>query len=104
TVEGTMERLKQYADTYQKTLDIEVVVLDNTFELIMQGRKEEYNEKVTKILEQLINDDKIISVAQLSMVDAAQVVEAKTGSSIINPLKTFVTSIVKELDLKEKIN
>lgn len=72
-----MERLKQYADTYQKTLDIEVVVLDNTFELIMQGRKEEYNEKVTKILEQLINDDKIISVAQLSMVDAAQVVEAR---------------------------
>lgn len=104
TVEGTMERLKYYADTYQKTLNIEVVILNNTFELIMQGRKEEYNQEVLKMLEQLIDDDKIISVAQLSMVDAAQLVEAKTGSSITNPLKTFVTSIVKELDLVETIN
>ena len=104
TVEGTMERLKYFADIYHKTLNIEVVVLDNTFELIMQGRKEEYNQEVSKILEQLINDDRIISVAQLSMVDAAQLVEAKTGSSITTPLKTLVTSIVKELNLEEKIN
>lgn len=104
TVEGTMERLKHYAATYQKTLNIEVVILNNTFELIMQGRKEEYNQEVLKMLEQLIDDDKIISVAQLSMVDAAQLMEAKTGSSITNPLKTFVTSIAKELDLVETIN
>lgn len=52
------------------------------------------------MLEQLIYDDKIISVAQLSMVDAAQLVEAKTGRSITNPLKTFVSTIVKELDLE----
>ena len=104
TVEGTMERLTYFADIYQKTLNIEVVVLDNTFELIMQGRKKEYNQEVSKILEQLINDDRVISVAQLSMVDAAQLVEAKTGSSITNPLKTLVTSIVKQLNLEEKIN
>lgn len=104
TVEGTMERLKYFADTSQKTLNIEVVVLNNTFELIMQGRKEEYNQEVARMLEQLNNDDKIISVAQLSMVDAAQLVEAKTGCSIANPLKTFATSIVKELDLEEKIS
>lgn len=104
TVEGTMERFKYFADIYQKTLNIEVIVLDNTFELIMQGLKEEYNQEVSKILEQLINEDRVISVAQLSMVDAAQLVEAKTGSSITNPLKTLVTSIVKELNLKEKIN
>lgn len=104
TVEGTMERLKNYAETYQKTLNIESAVLNNTFELIMQGRKEEYNQEVARMLEQLINDDKIISVAQLSMVDAARLVEAKTGRSITNPLKTFVSSIVKELDLEEKIN
>lgn len=104
TVEGTMERLKNYAETCQKTLNIESAVLNNTFELIMQGRKEEYNQEVARMLEQLINDDKIISVAQLSMVDAARLVEAKTGRSITNPLKTFVSSIVKELDLEEKIN
>ena len=103
TVEGTMERLKYFADIYHKTLNIEIVVLDKTFELIMQGRKEEYNQEVSKILEQLINEDRVISVAQLSMVEAAQHVDAKTGSSITNPLTTFVTSIVKELDLEENI-
>ncbi|WP_193433766.1 hypothetical protein [Solibacillus kalamii] len=104
TVEGTMERLRLFADTYQKSLNIEVVVLNNMFDLIMQGRKKEYDQEVARMLEQLIYDDKIISVAQLSMVDAAQLVEAKTGRSITNPLKTFVSSIVKELDLEEKIN
>lgn len=104
TVDGTMERLQQFADTYQKSLNIEVVVLNNTFELIMQGRKEEYNQEVSMFLEQLINDDKIISVAQLSMVEAAQLVETKTAKSIMNPLKTLVPFIVQELDLKEKIH
>ncbi|MFL0583966.1 hypothetical protein ACH0B6_15430 [Solibacillus silvestris] len=104
TVEGTMERLRLFADTYQKSLNIEVVVLNNMFDLIMQGRKKEYDQEVARMLEQLIYDNKIISVAQLSMVDAAQLVEAKTGRSITNPLKTFVSSIVKELDLEEKIN
>lgn len=103
TVEGTMERLRHFADTYQKSLNIEVVVLNNMFDLIMQGRKKEYDQEVARMLEQLIYDDKIISVAQLSMVDAAQLVEAKTGRSITNPLRTFVTSIVKELDLEEKL-
>lgn len=104
TVEGTMKRLKHYAATNKKLINIESVVLNNTFELIMQGRKEEYNQEVSKTLEQLINEDRVISVAQLSMVDAAQLVEAKTGSSITNPLKTLVTSIVKQLNLEEKIN
>lgn len=103
TVEGTMERLKNYAATNKKSINIEVVVLNNTFDLIMQGRKKEYNQEVARKLEQLINDNKIISVAQLSMVEAAQYVDAKTGNSITNPLRTFVTSIVKELDLEEKI-
>ncbi|OBW60199.1 hypothetical protein A9986_03205 [Solibacillus silvestris] len=103
TVEGTMERLRLFADTYQKSLNIEVVVLNNMFDLIMQGRKKEYDQEVARMLEQLIYEDKIISVAQLSMVDAAQLVEAKTGRSITNPLRTFVTSIVKELDLEEKL-
>lgn len=100
TVEGTMERLRLFADTYQKSLNIEVVVLNNMFDLIMQGRKKEYDQEVARMLEQLIYEGKIISVAQLSMVDAAQLVEAKTGRSITNPLKTFVSTIVKELDLE----
>ncbi|MGE7981466.1 hypothetical protein [Solibacillus sp. NPDC093137] len=99
TVEGTIERLKLYAATKKKSINIEVIILNNTFDLIMKGRKKEYNQEVARMLEKLVDDDKIISVAQLSMADAAQLVEAKTGRSIPNPLKTFVTSIVNELDL-----
>lgn len=99
TVEGTIERLKLYAANKKKSINIEVIILNNTFDLIMKGRKKEYNQEVARMLEKLVDDDKIISVAQLSMADAAQLVEAKTGRSIPNPLKTFVTSIVNELDL-----
>ena len=33
TVEGTMERLKYHASQQQKTLDLEVIVINNTFDL-----------------------------------------------------------------------
>ena len=104
TVEGTMERLKQYANHHQKTLNIEVMVINNTFELIMQGLKEQYNQEITKFLEQIMDDQKkVISVAQLSMVDAAQQFETRTPTTIINPLKPLVSSIVNQLGLCDKI-
>ncbi len=40
TVEGTVERLKHYADNHQKSINIEVIVINNTFDLIMRGLKE----------------------------------------------------------------
>jgi aspartate/glutamate racemase len=102
TVEGTMERLKHYAYNHHKSLDLEVMVINNTFELIMQGLKEEYNLEISKFLNQIINEKKVISVAQLSMVDASQQVEDKTSKTIINPLKTLVSSIVNQLELGEE--
>lgn len=103
TVEGTVERLKQYANNHQKFLDLEVIVINDTFELIMQGLKEEYNQEISKFLNQIIKDDKkVISVAQLSMVDASQQVENKTSKAIINPLSTLVSSIVNQLELEKK--
>lgn len=42
TVEGTMERLHRHAHHLQKSLDVEVVVISDTFDLIMQGLKEKY--------------------------------------------------------------
>lgn len=103
TVEGTVERLKQYANNHQKSLDLEVIVINDTFELIMQGLKEEYNQEISKFLNQIIKDDKkVISVAQLSMVDASQQVENKTSKAIINPLSTLVSSIVNQLELEKK--
>ncbi|PAQ15458.1 hypothetical protein CD798_06635 [Bacillaceae bacterium SAOS 7] len=103
TVNGTMERLNHYANNHQKSLDLEVIVINNTFELIMQGLKEEYNQEISKFLREIIKEeDKMISVAQLSMVDAAQEVEYMTSKPIINPLKTLISSIVKQLKIDKK--
>ena len=102
TVEGTMERLKYHASQQQKTLDLEVIVINNTFDLFMRGLKEDYDQEVSKFLSQIINEKKVISVAQLSMVDAARQVENQTSKTIINPLNTLVSSIVHQLELEEK--
>lgn len=103
TVKGTMDRLHDYAKQQGKALSLEVRIIENTFELMMQGRTKEYNDEITKFLHKAIeNEEKMVSVAQLSMVDAAQEVEAISAKSIVNPLRTLVDSLVKELDLKRK--
>ena len=102
TVEGTMERLKYHASQQQKTLDLEVIVINNTFDLFMRGLKEEYNQGISTFLNQIINEKKVISVAQLSMVDAARQVENQSSKTIINPLNTLVSFIVNQLELEEK--
>ena len=99
TVNGTMDRLNQYAYNHQKSLDIEVIVINNTFELIMQGLKQEYNQEISKFLNRIIKEDKIISVAQLSMVDASKEVEYRTSKPIINPLDTLISSVVSQLKI-----
>ncbi|MBO2535230.1 hypothetical protein [Rummeliibacillus suwonensis] len=102
TVNSTMKRLNQYAYNHQKSLDVDVIVINNTFELIMQGRKHEYNQKISKFLHKIIKEDKIISVAQLSMVDASKKVEYMTSKPIINPLDTLISSIVYQLKIEKK--
>lgn len=91
TVDGTMKRLYEYANKYKKSLDLEVVVLENTFHLIMSGLNEEYNHEIYRFLEQEIKkEQKCISVAQLSMVDAARKLEHDSSKMIINPLDSLV--------------
>ncbi|MFJ6413359.1 hypothetical protein ACIQLG_11285 [Terribacillus saccharophilus] len=102
TVKGTMERLNQYASKHKKTVNIEVIVINNTFELIMKGLKQEYDREISKYLSKIIKEDKIISVAQLSMVDAAKEVEFLTSNPIINPLDTLISSIVSQLEIVKK--
>lgn len=103
TVSGTMNRLHQFARLHHKTLDIEVNVIENTFELIMSGHKEEYQKEVSKFLKnQIQNGQKAVSVAQLSMVGAAQQVERETSQTIINPLNALVTTVAKQLNLEVK--
>lgn len=103
TVEGTVKRLMQYAENHQISLDLEVMVIHDTFELIMQGRKEEYNQEIAKFLNELIKDEKkVISAAQLSMVEASRQVQDKTSRTIINPLNTLISFIVNLLELVKK--
>ncbi|MEH7254538.1 hypothetical protein V7111_20715 [Neobacillus niacini] len=98
TVSGTMTRLQQYAQNNQKTPDIEVIVIENTFELLMRGEKEAYQREVAHVLKHQ-SQQRIVSVAQLSMVTAAQQVERENSMRIINPLTTLVSSMVNRLNL-----
>lgn len=100
TVQGTMSRLEQYAKNRQKTLDIEVKIIENTFELIMSGKNEEYQKAVCDYIKQL-DSIRGLSVAQLSMVAAAQQVGHETSKIIINPLNTVVSSMVNQLNLQK---
>lgn len=93
TVEGTMKRLNEFATTHAKPINIDVQVIENTFELIMQGKKEQYVNEVSNYIKGLLVSDpnKTISVAQLSMVETAEKVEREMDVQIGNPLKTLVT-------------
>ena len=100
TVNGTIERLNQYASKHKKAIDIEVLVINNTFDLIMKGLKHEYNQEIIRFLHTRMKEDKIISVAQLSMVDASQQVQQETLKSIINPLDQLIAFILNQLKIK----
>ncbi|WP_016993059.1 hypothetical protein [Lysinibacillus boronitolerans] len=94
TVDGTMARLHQYAKHQGISVDVVAKVIEHTFDLIMQGKKEAYNEVILRTLHTLSAEQKSISVAQLSMVDAAQQFEGRTRIKILHPLKPLV-NIVK---------
>lgn len=99
TVEGTMNRLTQYASA--KHIDhsiinnIEVRIVEDSFSLLMQGEQQRYTKTIKSYIESLIEShpDKPISVAQLSMVDAAQQLQEQVGIQVGTPLKGLVETI-----------
>lgn len=98
TVTGTIERLQEYAKLYEKTINIEIHVIENTFELLMQGKREAYNTAISQFLHETAQGQPLISVAQLSMVDAAQQFSKAMGISITNPLQPLVNAILLEMN------
>ncbi|WP_432702354.1 hypothetical protein [Lysinibacillus sphaericus] len=90
TVDGTMERLYQYAKLHKKTINVQVKVIDNTFDLIMQGNKAAYNNAIIQYFREIMSDELQIAVAQLSMVEAAQQFEEEFGVAITHPLLSLV--------------
>lgn len=92
TVEGTVKRLHAFAEREGKTLGpVEVLTIENTFELIIQGNKEQYISEVSSFMRSYLsaNPDKHVSVVQLSMVAIAEKFENELGMHIGNPLRTL---------------
>ncbi|CAI6086359.1 hypothetical protein [Cohnella sp. JJ-181] len=105
TVEGTMSRLYAYAERggYARP-QIETVVLPEAFDLVMRGEKEAYHDAVQGELNRLLNADpaRPVSVAQLSMVDAALRTERDRGAPIghpLRPLEGAISELVRALGL-----
>ncbi|MFJ6209075.1 hypothetical protein [Lysinibacillus sp. NPDC092081] len=98
TVEGTMKRFQQYAQQHEKTLDVVAKVIDNTFELIMQGKKEAYNNAIRQTLHHLAEEQLYISVAQLSMVEAARQFEKESTLTITHPLKSLAKFVMGAIE------
>lgn len=93
TVEGTMRRLNEFATIHGKPIpDIEIRVVENTFELMMQGKNEQYVEELSKYIKGILASEKNkkISVAQLSMVGTAVKVEHELNVKIGNPLDSLI--------------
>lgn len=101
TVEGTVKRFTDYAKAKGSEMQPDVRVLEGVFPLIMQGKKEEYLHKICAFLHNLVKEDpeQIVSVAQLSMVEAAQQFERQTSIPIIHPLGTLQAYIADEWKL-----
>ncbi|SES10408.1 hypothetical protein [Psychrobacillus sp. OK032] len=103
TIKGTMNRLNDYAEAKQKTLNLEVMVIEGTFELLMQGLNHEYNQLISTYIRRIGHDGKKeISVAQLSMVNAAKEIEREISKSILNPLDTLSSSVINQLAITKK--
>jgi hypothetical protein len=103
TVEGTMNRLYRFAHAHGKSPQIEVQVIENAFELIMQGKKEMYLNVLSKYIGDLMesesNKHKAVSVAQLSMVEAVRRKHKESDVRIGNPLEPLVAFIEQNLCL-----
>ncbi|QMV41954.1 aspartate/glutamate racemase family protein [Cohnella cholangitidis] len=99
TVEGTMGRLQEYASAIGRRPDIEVRVIPDTFELFMQGNREQYKNVLAASIRELLAADqgKAISVAQLSMTEAARSVSEETGVAIGNPLDALAPYVENAL-------
>lgn len=91
TVQGTMNQLAAYAQKKGKAIEVAPALLENTFDLIMQGKKSEYIQAVSLGLIQLLeeNPTQRVVAAQLSMVPAAQAAATQTNRSVGSQLDSL---------------
>ncbi|MCR2804964.1 aspartate/glutamate racemase family protein [Paenibacillus soyae] len=93
TVEGTMRRFGEHAaGKGMSTHTAEARVIDGAFELIMMGRKAEYEQVVSNYIAKIFaleGEDRRLAVAQLSMADAAMKAERELKARIDHPLRSL---------------
>lgn len=104
TVEGTMNRLALLAEKTSKPIQAKSQLIEDSFELIMKGENEQYNQKIIKAISEL-HQAQIgqIAVAQLSMTAAAEQALQHFSISIINPLQALVDSLIDKCSLKKRM-
>lgn len=101
TVQGTVQRLHDFAAALEMVPEIEVEVIANTFNLFLTGQTDAYNRAVAERLRELLRLDRFtsLSVGQLSMVEAAERVARETGHVIGNPLQPLRAQLDAVLSL-----
>ncbi|MCZ8513221.1 hypothetical protein O9H85_12445 [Paenibacillus filicis] len=104
TVKGTLEQFNAFSKRAGTDIPVETRLLDHTFELIMQGKKEQYIALVTEGLLQIAaeNPDKLVAAAQLSMVPAARQAGKIMERWIGNPLDSLIRFMEETLSLQRK--
>jgi hypothetical protein len=102
TVQGSMDQLHAYAKKLDKVIQVESILLPHTFELIMQGKQNEYIEQVVQGLAHIKDQhpETNIFAAQLSMVPAAERIEQESGAKIGNHLDSLSRCLEKTLSLQ----
>lgn len=94
TVEGTMRRLLAYATSAGASPQVEPVLVPDSFHLFMAGEIGEYNARVAEVLRKAsARTSARVSVAQLSMVTAAEQVSAEQGGAIAHPMNALAARL-----------
>ncbi|MFF2912452.1 hypothetical protein [Paenibacillus sp. NPDC057934] len=104
TVKGTMEQFQHFCQAAGCKVLVESRVLEHTFSLIMQGKKEEYTTLVSSGLKHAAQENPGVRIvaAQLSMAPAARQAEQETGITIGNHLNALTGYMIYKLSLQKK--
>lgn len=99
TVEGTMRRYRDFAEQAGHEANVDVEVIEGTFDLVMAGKTDAYAAVVAERLRELAHSGACgaISVGQLSMAESARRVAAETGVPITNPLDSLQRHLASAL-------
>ncbi|MGH2531932.1 MAG: hypothetical protein ACRDJW_06450 [Thermomicrobiales bacterium] len=105
TVDGTTRRMHDYANQHACSLDVDVQLIEGSFEIFMAGKKAEYDRAVAQGIRQIVSsvgsgNGGSVAVGQLSIADAALRVSRELDVPIGNPLEPLRDHLVELLDLE----